>query len=47
MQREIEGRMMRGGLKKGTYFQLNESWPTFFYYFARILYDKLPVSDQT
>jgi len=47
IEREIEGRMVKGGLKRGTYFPLNESWPTFFYYFARIFCDKLPVFDQT
>ena len=40
---EIESRIVGGGLKRGEYFPLRESWPTFFYYFARLLCDGKPI----
>ncbi len=42
---EIEKKFDGGGIKRGDYTRLRESWPTFFYYFAAILCRKLPLFD--
>jgi hypothetical protein len=42
---EIERKFDGGGIKRGDYTRLRESWPTFFYYFAAILCRKLPLFD--
>ena len=34
---EIENRLISGGVKRGKYFPLRESWPTFFFYFSKTL----------
>lgn len=37
---EIESRIDGGGLKRGNYFPIRESWPTFFATFATIILDR-------
>ncbi|MGC8515753.1 MAG: hypothetical protein ACP5OC_06440 [Thermoplasmata archaeon] len=40
IKEEIESRIVGGGLKRGKYFPIRESWPTFFYYFSRLLCER-------
>lgn len=40
ISRNIEGRIVDGGLKRGNYFPIRESWPTFYFAFATIVLEK-------
>ncbi len=40
---ELENQVFQGGIKRGKYFSIRESWPTFFLYFAEILRERKSV----
>ena len=44
IKEKLESKFESGGIKRGSYFPLRESWPTFFVYFAELIIERKKIT---